>query len=176
MPLQKPVVLKWQRIMWIATAISLAFTILALLLVVVGTIWHACTVVNSMLSDKIFAFSTIGLIHTTLLRLLAELAGTAIAFSGLAISFYAYSESIKLTGNMPLSDGGNSKWTLITSSPGVFSLIIGAIIIACSLFSKGEYSYTDSVSENRSQETSSNHSESGLKQLPTVSDVMSNKP
>lgn len=139
----------WQKKVWFGAGVGLLGTIIILLMVVGIVVWRTLDIIGLQANnDHLFTFFSIELITTTLIRLLAVLIGAAIAFSGLAISFFVHEKETKFGGvvNTPgtpiiNTEATMAKATLATYSPGIIGMVVGAIIIACALFAKAEHQY-----------------------------------
>ncbi|MFV5642467.1 hypothetical protein [Acinetobacter oleivorans] len=132
----------WQKFMWFGVGLGL-FSIITALLVGVGLLLVQIVDIinNNGNKDLVFTFSSIGLVTTILIRLLAVLIGAAISFTGLAISFFAYEKAINFSGTMNASETTVAKATLATYSPGIVGMIVGAVIIICAIFAKSNFKY-----------------------------------
>lgn len=91
--------------------------------------------------DNAFVFAGLTLITGSLLRLLAILIGGAIAFVGLAVSFFAHQKATSFDANVAREQLGDAKAALATNSPGIVAVVIGALVIIFALLSKGTYTY-----------------------------------
>jgi hypothetical protein len=130
---------KWSRRIWTGAAISMLCAIAAL------TAFASITVTNVMATvshhgskDLSFAFAGISLVTLTLLRFIAILIGAAIAFAGLAVSFYTHDTATQ--ANATLVEGKVSA-SLGTHAPGLFGVAFGAMIICLALYAKSEHQY-----------------------------------
>lgn len=131
---------RWQQLIWIACSIGLLLLILALLLLVGEALREIMGLLEQKTRDYAFLFSGMALVTASLLRLLAILIGGAIAFVGLAVSFFAHQKATSL-GSDVTHELMNAKVALATYSPGIVAVVIGAFIIIFSLHSKGTHSY-----------------------------------
>lgn len=132
---------KWQQVIWTGAGVSLVTTILLLLALVAWTIGQIVDIVNLQKEPDLgFVVTSIGVLTLTLLRFLAELMGAAIAFAGLAVSFFAHqhanSLSVGAQQNFALPPAA-----LRSHSPGIVGVVIGAVIIVCALFAKSTHNY-----------------------------------
>ncbi|WP_192564375.1 hypothetical protein [Pseudomonas gozinkensis] len=136
----------WQTYIWLGAGSGL-FLILVLLLTFVA--YTVSKLVDIMAlrgqDDLAFIFSTIALIDLTLLRLLAILVGAAIAFAGLAVSFFAHEKATGLSGELHQSPSAYAKAALSAYSPGIVGVIIGAVIIVTAVLATIEHSYKPPV-------------------------------
>lgn len=156
----------WKSYMWLGAGGGLLVTILILLIVTGLVLWRAVDLIEAQNRNNYeFTFLSIGLIAFTLIRLLAVLIGAAIAFAGLALSFFVHEKATKFGGviNTPESmivkatesmaeivteptaakkpESSMVKATLATYSPGIIGMVVGAVIIVCALFAKSEHEY-----------------------------------
>ncbi|MGK7250332.1 hypothetical protein ACSNOU_14755 [Acinetobacter oleivorans] len=132
----------WQRLMWFGVGLGLLLTIIALLAGVGILLMQIVDIIETKGNkDLVFTFSSIGLVTTILIRLLAVLIGAAISFTGLAISFFAYEKAINFSGTLSASETTVAKATLATYSPGIVGMIVGAVIIICAIFAKSNFKY-----------------------------------
>jgi hypothetical protein len=119
-----------------AMAVVLVFLVGGLL------VWVSTSALKIAAGDKAFAYASMTLISLTMLRYLAMLIGAAMVFGGLMVSFFTHSRASKLEVG---GTGGSSsgKVALATASPGIASIVVGAIVIVAALFSQGHFKYTD---------------------------------
>ena len=130
----------WQQRVWVACSFALLLVILVLLLLVGSALWHVMALLEQKTSDLAFIFSGMALVTSSLLRLLAILIGGAIAFVGLAVSFFAHQKATSIASDV-VHEQVNAKAALATNSPGIVAVVIGACVIIVSLFSKATHSY-----------------------------------
>ena len=107
--------------------------------------------------DLAFVFAGSDLISTSLLRLVAAMAGSAIAFAGLIISFYTHkNQTTLMAGATRGPDGAGGGFvpniSLSTYSPGIVAIVVGAMIIGGSLFSKATHEYSGPMTMERQAE------------------------
>lgn len=114
--------------------------IICLLCLVAWTVARVIGVISEKTdADLGFVMTGLGLVSLTLLRLLAILIGGAIAFAGLAVSFFAHDNASSLAVG---SDGNTSpKMALATYSPGIIGVVVGATVIVGALYAKSNHSY-----------------------------------
>lgn len=135
------------------------FSTLVLLLIFVGlTIYQLVKIISErQVEDLSFVFSSLALINMTLLRLLAIFSGAAIAFAGLAVSFFTHEKETTLWASAKLNtkdDSGNEVASIMpkvgslkTYSPGIIGIIVGAIIISIALLHSSRHSYDPVTTE-----------------------------
>lgn len=164
----------WQKKLWVLTAIVLLIIAVLILFFTSISILKAYSLISENQKNTTFVFSMTALIQTTILRLLAEISGILIAFSGLIVSFYAQKQAIKVGGEISQSSGLNSKFSLATASPGIFSLVVGAVIITSALFSHTHYSYNRQGDRDESQSQNRETIEDSI--LPPSEQVFESTP
>jgi hypothetical protein len=156
---------RWQQVMWLAVGASLLLTISVLLWFSATTVGKLVEVVGRPTYDHGFVIVGMGLIAQSLIRLLAILVGAAVAFAGLAVSFFAHEQEMRAQ----LSIGGSStvpaKVALGAYAPGVVGLVVGAVIIALALFARGEHEYQPGSYEIQIPASEAQQSGSGLPTL-----------
>lgn len=130
----------WQRRVWVACSGALLLVIFVLLLLVGVALWKIMSLLEQKTTDLAFIFSGMALVTASLLRLLAILIGGAIAFVGLAVSFFAHQKATSLASDIG-HEQVNAKAALATNSPGIVAVVIGACVIIFALLSKGTHSY-----------------------------------
>lgn len=134
---------RWQQVMWSGAGISLLLTIVILLSFAVITVSQLINVISKRSdADLGFIFASIGVITQTLLRLLAILVGAAVAFTGLAVSFFAHEHESTASAHLGDRAGGSAKFALATHVPGVFGVVVGALVIVAALYARGTHEYT----------------------------------
>lgn len=132
----------WQQAIWIGSGLSLLITILVLLGFSIHSISRVVGLIESRPdSDLAFVFSSMGVVTLTLLRLLAILIGAAIAFAGLAVSFFSHEHALSATADMNVSSSTNIKAGLVAYAPGLVGLIVGALVIVSALYVKSKHDY-----------------------------------
>jgi hypothetical protein len=133
---------RWQQYLWSGTGVGLLVTLLILMSLVGSVLTKLLdTVAERPNADLGFVFASAGVITQTLLRLLSILVGAAIAFAGLAVSFFAHEHATQIGGQAE-SGTSSAKATFATYSPGIFGIAFGAIIIVSALYAKGNHTYT----------------------------------
>ena len=93
-------------------------------------------------ADLGFVLGSLGVVTQTLLRLLAILVGAAVAFAGLAVSFFAHEHESTASAQLGDKAGGSAKFALATYAPGVVGVIVGALIIVAALYARGKHAYS----------------------------------
>ncbi len=132
----------WQKYIWLGAGSGLFLILVLLLSFVTYTVAKLVDIMAAKgQEDLAFIFSTIALIDLTLLRLLAILVGAAIAFAGLAVSFFAHEKAIGFSGELQQSSSAYAKAALSAYSPGIVGVIIGAVIIVTAVLATIEHSY-----------------------------------
>lgn len=139
------------RYMWLGAGTGLFITLILLLAFVGVTVHGVMRVISAQQNaDLAFIFSGISLVNLTLLRLLAILAGAAIAFAGLAVSFFVHEKatsirfsSVDEAGNQspPLQSIGTPQASFSAYSPGLVGVVVGAVIIMTSLLNTSRHEY-----------------------------------
>lgn len=133
----------WHKYIWFGAGSGLFFVLILLLLFVAKTVSTLVEIMSLKGADDLaFIFSSIALIDLTLLRLLAILVGAAIAFAGLAVSFFAHDKATSLSGEIHESASAYAKAALSAYSPGIVGVVIGAIIIVTAVLATIEHSYS----------------------------------
>jgi signal transduction histidine kinase len=128
--------------MWSGVGFSLLFTILALFALVAYVLWSVIsTFSGSAATDLLFVFSSTGLVTMALIRLLAIMIGAAIAFAGLAVSFFAHEQAITISMEGKVNEAASAKMALATHSPGIVALLVGAMVIIVAVYSKTKHEY-----------------------------------
>lgn len=132
----------WHKHIWIGAGVAL-FLILLLLLGFVGmTVSKIMNIISTQQNaDLGFVFSGVVLINLTLLRLIAILIGAAIAFAGLAVSFFAHDKATSLSAQGKLSEDAATGGALKAFSPGIVGVVVGAIIILTAILSTATHHY-----------------------------------
>lgn len=133
---------KWQQFAWFLGICLLFLTMIFLLY----TVWDTADKVMKIVSDKKwdqtdFIFAGMSLVNVTLIRMIAVLAGTAVAFTGLAISFFSHDKATNLAAVANDENKSQVKAALTAYSPGIVGVIIGAAIIITALLAQGKYQY-----------------------------------
>jgi hypothetical protein len=155
----------WQRVIWLGCAIGLMVMIVGLIALVA----YMLTKIMDLLQfkgpvivsvpdtsglnpntppkvmlyspDYAFVFTGISLVNSSLLRLLAILIGGAIAFVGLAVSFFVHQKTTSMDANATGGPEQNAKFALATNSPGLVAVVIGAIVIIVAVVTKATHTY-----------------------------------
>jgi hypothetical protein len=91
--------------------------------------------------DYAFVFSGMSLVGSSSLRLLAMLIGGAIAFAGLAVSFFVHEKKTSFSANSAGGPENSAKLTLATYSPGIVAVVIGALVIIIAVLTKATHTY-----------------------------------
>ncbi|TLP69741.1 hypothetical protein FEA48_28225 [Pseudomonas nitroreducens] len=134
--------LPWQRYNWKLAVILLFVTMLALLYIVWGNTTGILSVVSQYKGkDNSFVLGGLSLVTLTLIRMLAILIGAALAFAGLAISFFSHDKATQLAASRT-SPGATTAATLTAYSPGIVGIVFGAVVIMAALLTKTTYNYT----------------------------------
>lgn len=132
----------WQAQMWGGVAIALGVAGLLLIGLVATSIYRTTTMIDTKgAEDLAFIFSGLGLINTTLLRLLAMLIGAGIIFGGLAVSFFSSSDSNRISLQAIPAAGETFKAMVASHTPGIIGIFIGGVIIVAALFARSTHNY-----------------------------------
>jgi hypothetical protein len=132
----------WHQYIWIGAGAGLLLILLLLLGFVGATVYKIMQIISTQQdADLSFVFSGVVLVNLTLLRLIALLIGAAIAFAGLAISFFAHDKETSLSAAGKLPDGTAASGGLGTFSPGIIGVIVGAVIVMTAILSTATYQY-----------------------------------
>ncbi|MBM6447343.1 MULTISPECIES: hypothetical protein [Pseudomonas] len=132
----------WHQYIWMGAGAGLFFILLLLLGFVGVTVLKIMEIISTQQNaDLGFVFSGVVLVNLTLLRLIALLIGGAIAFAGLAVSFFAHDKATSLSAQGKLSEEVSTGGALKTFSPGVVGVAVGAIIIMTSILSTATHRY-----------------------------------
>lgn len=132
---------QWQQRIWTGCSRGLLTVIAALFCIVIFTLWQILLLLQTKDGDNAFVFAGITLVTVSLFRLLAILIGGAIAFVGLAVSFFAHQNVSTVNAELAQKEYGTAKAALATQSPGIVAVIIGAAVIVCALFARGTHTY-----------------------------------
>jgi hypothetical protein len=132
----------WKKYAWILAIILLMGTMLFLLITVRELSAQTMDVVAKNKSDDpLFVFAGLSLVNSSLVKSIAILAGTAISFAGIAISFFSHEKASQLVASNNDAAGSNAKVALTAYSPGIFAVVVGAAVIMSSVLSPGKFSY-----------------------------------
>jgi hypothetical protein len=132
----------WQTKIWGAVTVGLGITALLLIILVGYSIYSTTSIVETKSeADLAFTFSGLGLINTTLMRLLAMLIGAGIIFGGLAVSFFSSSDSNRVSLQAIPAAGETYKAMVASHTPGIIGIFIGGIIIIAALFATSTQEY-----------------------------------
>lgn len=132
---------KWQTMIWLGLGATLCALLIALLSLVAITQMRILTVIAKVETDLFFTAATLGHANLILLRLVVVLIGGGISFAGLAVSFFAHEKASEVSGAGAASSQ-LPRVKLISHSPGVIAIVVGAALMACSLFVSSKVSYT----------------------------------
>ena len=133
---------RWQQAIWTGAGLGLLLTILLLLAFAGFTIFRVVELVALRSdADLAFVFSSVGVVTLTLLRLLAILIGAAIAFAGLAVSFFSHERALSASAEVQVPVSTNTKAELVAYAPGLVGLVVGALVIVCALFARSKHDY-----------------------------------
>jgi len=154
--------LRWHRAMWMGAGTGLLLTILVLLYIVWATVTDVTAIVNGQITyanaaaasegaraaaqsaaSPAFIVSGISIVTLTLVRLLAILIGAAIAFAGIAVSFYAHAKGSHFSAGRGEGRSTLGRITLATHSPGIVGIVIGAAVIISAVVAKGRFDYAE---------------------------------
>jgi hypothetical protein len=130
---------KWQKSLWVGSGAGLALVILALFCFTMLVIFKTLSLFERFNSGDLgFMFAGVALVNLTLIRLLAVLIGAAIAFAGVAVSFFAHDRAT----NLSVEGSAKAQFSLATYSPGIVAIVVGAGIVIAALYARGHHSYT----------------------------------
>jgi len=137
-----PNVQLWHQYVWMGAGVAL-FLVLILLLAFIGmTVASVMEIISSQQdADLSFVFSGVVLVNLTLLRLIALLIGAAIAFAGLAVSFYAHEKATSMSAKGRITEEASTGIVLRSFSPGIVGVIVGAVIIMTAILSTATHQY-----------------------------------
>ena len=133
----------WQQFVWLTAVISLFVTMCFLL----WTVWNNSArsmdvIISSSSQGPLFIFAGLSLVNSSLIKTLAILAGTAISFAGMAISFFSHEKANQLVASNKDTTGGQAKVALTAYSPGIFGVVVGAAIIMTAVLTPNRHTYT----------------------------------
>ncbi len=135
-------VTKWQRSIWYGAGLGLALTIAVLVWFMSSTVTEVVRIIAAQKNpDLVFVFASTSMVTLSLLRLLAIVVGAAIAFAGLAVSFFTHEKATTITGETGSQDGSKTAAALATHSPGIAAVVVGSVIIAIALLAKSSHTY-----------------------------------
>ncbi|WP_313702033.1 hypothetical protein [Achromobacter sp.] len=125
---------KWQTLVWIGMGVALTTLLTSMLVFVATTQWRVLDVIQQQHVDRAFIASTLSSANLIVLRFVVVLMGGAIAFAGLAVSFFSHEYA-------NVFDAGAAathvpKLRLVSHSPGLIAVFVGAAVIVCALFAK----------------------------------------
>lgn len=142
----------WQRWIWIGCTVALIFVIVALCFIGVFALGKMMLLLDTEDHDHLFQFAGMNLVTGGLLRLLAILIGGTIAFVGLAVSFFAHQKSTSLDASVAREEQLNARAALVTHSPGIIAIVIGAAVIVSAIYARGTYDYRPAAVTNQGSE------------------------
>ena len=131
----------WQRRIWIGCSVGLMLVICLLCLISAFALGKTMLLLEDAGHDHLFQFAGMILITGSLLRLLAILIGGAISFVGLAVSFFAHQRATSIDMSLAHEKEAMTTAALVTYSPGIVAIAIGAAIIISALYARGHYNY-----------------------------------
>jgi hypothetical protein len=140
---------KWQQWIWVGCSIGLMLMIVALCFIVVFALSKIMLLLEIKDRDHLFQFAGMNLVTGNLLRLLAILIGGAIAFVGLAVSFFAHQKATSMESSIAKNELLNAKAALATYSPGIIAIVIGSVVIMASIYARGTYNYRPASVSNQ---------------------------
>lgn len=132
---------KWQQKIWVGSTLGLMFMIVVLCIIVLFALGKMMLLLEVKDKDHLFQFAGMNLVSGSLLRLLAILIGGAIAFVGLAVSFFTHEKATSVDTSLVRDERLNAKAALVTYSPGIIAIIIGSAVIIASIYARGTYNY-----------------------------------
>lgn len=133
----------WQQFVWFTAVVFLFVTMCFLL----WTVWNNSArsmdvIIASSNQGPLFIFAGLSLVNSSLIKTLAILAGTAISFAGMAISFFSHEKANQLVASNKDTTGGQAKVALTAYSPGIFGVVVGAAIIMTAVLTPNRHTYT----------------------------------
>lgn len=138
----------WQKHNWTVAVILLFATMMILLLIVWANTNSILTIVSARKDqDPSFVFGGMSLVSLTLIRMLAILIGAAVAFAGLAISFFSHDKATQIAASNSNAGGSTTAATLTAYSPGIVGIAFGAVVIMTALLTKTTHSFQPSQME-----------------------------
>lgn len=143
----------WQRAIWLGSSVALVLVIIALCFIGMFALGKMMLLLESEDHDHLFQFAGMNLVTGGLLRLLAILIGGTIAFVGLAVSFFAHQKSTSLEASLAREELLNTKAALVTHSPGIIAIVIGAVVIISAVYARGTYNYRPAAVSNQAEVT-----------------------
>ncbi|MGE8468859.1 MAG: hypothetical protein ACN6QE_22355 [Pseudomonas putida] len=151
----------WQTKMWGWVAAGLGVSGLLLIALVSFAVYRTTSIVNDNASaDLAFTFSSLGMISTTLLRLLAMLIGSGVIFGGLAVSFFSSRDPHAVSVEGIPAAGESFKTMVASHTPGLIGIFTGGVIIIAALFAVTRHDYQSperwTISTTAGQNTSAN--------------------
>jgi len=139
----------WQRRIWIGCSVGLMLVIGALCLMSAFAVGKTMLLLEVEDRDHLFQFAGMNLITGSLLRLLAILIGGTIAFVGLAVSFFAHQRATSLDISLAREKDLTTTAALVTYSPGIVAIVIGAAVIISAIYARGTYNYQPAAVSNQ---------------------------
>lgn len=135
----------WQKHNWTVAVILLFVTMMVLLFIVWANTSSILTIVSARRDqDPSFVFGGMSLVSLTLIRMLAILIGAAVAFAGLAISFFSHDKATQMAASNSKVGGSTTAATLTAYSPGIVGIAFGAVVIMTALLTKTTHSFQPS--------------------------------
>lgn len=139
----------WQRRIWIGCSVGLMLVIATLCLISAFALGKTMLLLEVEDRDHLFQFAGMNLITGSLLRLLAILIGGTIAFVGLAVSFFAHQRATSLNLSQARDKELTTTAALVTYSPGIVAIVIGAAVIISAVYARGTYNYQPAAVSNQ---------------------------
>lgn len=143
----------WQRRIWIGCSVGLMLVIATLCLISAFALGKTMLLLEVEDRDHLFQFAGMNLITGSLLRLLAILIGGTIAFVGLAVSFFAHQRATSLNLSHAREKELTTTAALVTYSPGIVAIVIGAAVIISAIYARGTYNYQPAAVSNQAGRT-----------------------
>lgn len=140
---------KWQQYIWVGCSAGLMLMIVVLCCIVAFALGKMMLLLDIKDKDHLFQFAGMNLVTGSLLRLVAILIGGAIAFVGLAVSFFAHQKATTLDTSIAKNELLNAKAALATYSPGIVAIVIGAAVIMASIYARATYNYRPAAVSNQ---------------------------
>lgn len=159
---RRPARIKWQSIVWLGLGAVLALLLIALLLMVALNQDRVFDVIQGEYKDRAFIASTLFNANLVLLRFVVVLVGAGIAFAGLAVSFFTHERATEISGG-GVHSAQLPRFRLVSHSPGIVAILVGATIIICALFAKTT-SYYQGATTFEARPNAAEPKKEGLKQ------------
>ncbi|WP_137763215.1 hypothetical protein [Nissabacter sp. SGAir0207] len=139
----------WQQKIWLCMTIGLGIITLSMIGLIGFISYKTLDRVFSLRTEDMkFFVAGIGIIITSLIKLLSILIGGAIVFGGLAISFHTHDKITTLTGDVNDEKTPKIGANISTYSPGIVGIIIGGVIIVSTIYKENRINYEPTTSQS----------------------------